>query len=144
LTYDQVDRDGDNIHGGVYEEYWISTNRYKRIYKSDNFTQTDYATDRGLYRQSDQQWPNGVQSEVRAEVAAPFAYAASLEGVRGKNVERTFSGYQLQCVLLERDQTISDPTQYCLNLAVRCCAMISGTVGTRPSTIESYRIVSGP
>ena len=113
LTYDQFDRDGDNIHSGVYEEYWTSTNRYKRIYKSDNFTQSDYATDRGLYRQGDQQWPNAVQSEVRAEVVAPFAYAASLEGVHGKNVERTFSGYKLRCVLLERDQKISDPTQYC-------------------------------
>jgi hypothetical protein len=31
LTYDQFDRDGDNIHSGVYEEYWTSTNRRKRI-----------------------------------------------------------------------------------------------------------------
>lgn len=99
LTYDLFDRDGDNIHSGVYEEYWISTNRYKRIYKSDNFTQTDYATDRVLYRQGDQQWPNGIQSEIRAEVVAPFTYAASLEGVHGKNVERTFERLQIAMLL---------------------------------------------
>jgi hypothetical protein len=28
-------------------------------------------------------------------------------------VERTFSGYKLQCALIERDSGISDPTQYC-------------------------------
>jgi hypothetical protein len=113
VTCDQFDEDGDNIHSGVYEEYWAGAKKYKRIYKSDNFNQTDYATDKGLYRRGDQQWPNGVQSQVRADVVAPFSYAASLEGFHGRNVERTFSGYKLQCVLVERDQKISDPTQYC-------------------------------
>jgi hypothetical protein len=117
VTYDQFDEEGDNIHSGVYEEYWAGAKKYKRIYKSDNFNQTDYATDKGLYRRGDQQWPNGVQSQVRADVVAPFSFAASREGFHGRNVERTFSGYKLQCVLLERDQKISDPPQYCFELS---------------------------
>jgi hypothetical protein len=36
-----------------------------------------------------------------------------LQGYHGRNVERTFSGYKLQCVLIEKDSRISDPTQYC-------------------------------
>lgn len=113
LTYDQFDEDGDNVHSGVYEEYWVGASKYKRIYKSDNFNQTDYATDKGLYRHGDQQWPDRAQSQVRAEVIAPFSYAATLQGFHGRKVERTFSGYKLQCVLVERDSGISDPTQYC-------------------------------
>jgi hypothetical protein len=113
VTYDQFDEDADNVHSGVYEEYWVGVKKYKRIYKSDNFNQTDYATDKGLYRHGDQQWPDRAQSQVRTEVVAPFSYAASLQGFHGKNVERTFSGYKLQCVLLERDYEISDPSQYC-------------------------------
>jgi len=35
LTYDQFDEDGDNVHSGVYEEYWAAAKKYKRIYKSD-------------------------------------------------------------------------------------------------------------
>jgi hypothetical protein len=113
VTYDQFDEDGDKVHSGVYEEYWVGGKKYKRIYKSDNFNQTDYATDKGLYRHGDQQWPDQAQSQVRAEVIAPFAYAATLRGFHGRNVERTFSGYKLQCVVIERDSGISDPTQYC-------------------------------
>ncbi len=113
VTHDQFDEDGDNVHSGVYEEYWIGAKKYKRIYKSDNFNQTDYATDKGLYRHGDQQWPDRAQSQVRLEVIAPFNYAATLLGFHGRNVERTFSGYKLQCVLIEGDSEISDPTQYC-------------------------------
>jgi hypothetical protein len=113
VTYDQFDEDGDNVHSGVYEEYWVGAKKYKRIYKSDNFNQTDYATDKGLYRHGDQQWPDRAQLQVRAEVIAPFSYADTLEGFHGRTVERTFSGYTLQCVLIERDSGISDPTQYC-------------------------------
>src|SRR5437879_1452262 len=97
----------------AYEKYWAGKKKYKRIYKSDNLNQTDYATDKGLLRQGDQQWPDGAQSQVRSEVIAPFYYAATLQGFHGRNVMRTFSGYKLQCVFIERDSGISDPTQYC-------------------------------
>ena len=113
VTYDQFDNDGDNIHSGTYEEYWVGPKKYKRMYKSDNFNQTDYATDKGLYRYGDQKWPDRAQSQVRAEIIVPFSYAAALEGLHGRNAERTFSGYKLQCVLIERDPPVSDPTQYC-------------------------------
>lgn len=113
VTYDQFDEDGDNVHSGVYEEYWVGSRKYKRIYKSDNLNQTDYATEKGLYRRGDQQWPDRAQSQVREEVIAPFSYAASLEGFHARNLERTFSGHKFQCVLIERDSGISDPIQYC-------------------------------
>jgi len=113
VTYDQFDEDGDNVHSGVYEEFWVGAKKYKRSYKSDDFNQTDYATDKGLFRCGDQQWPNRAQLQVRAEVVAPFSYAATLQGFHGRNLERTFSGHKLQCVLIERNSGISDPTQYC-------------------------------
>jgi hypothetical protein len=113
VTYDQFDEDGDNVNSGVCEEYWVGAKKYKRIYKSDNLNQTDYATDKGLYRHGDQRWPNRAESQVRAEVITPFSYAATLQGFHGRNLERAFSGYKLQCVLIERDSGISDPTQYC-------------------------------
>jgi hypothetical protein len=113
VTYDQFDEDGDNDDSGVYEEYWAGEKKYKRIYKSDNFNQTDYATDKGLFRLGDQQWPDRAQSQVRSEVIAPFSYAATLQGFHGRSVDRAFSGYELQCVFIERDSGISAPPQYC-------------------------------
>lgn len=113
VTYDQFDEDGDNVHSGVYEEYWAGAKKYKRTYKSDNFNQTDYATEKGLYRLGDQQWADRAQLQVRNEIVDPFSYAATLVGFRGRDVERIFSNYKLRCVLLEKDSEISNPTQYC-------------------------------
>lgn len=102
------------MHSGTYEEFWASPTEYKRIYKSDNFNQTDYATDRGLFRSGDQRWPNDVELQVRAEVIAPFSYAATLHGFRATSLERAFGDYSLSCVLIEKDSMrLSDPTQYC-------------------------------
>ena len=89
-----------------------------------------------------------AHSLVRPEVIAPFSYAASLHGFHGRNVERTFSGYKLQSVLIERGSEVSDPTQYCfdLNLTVPFFATPEDGVGSRPSTIEScrFRDVTSP
>jgi hypothetical protein len=114
VSYDQFDEDGDNIHSGVYEEYWAGAKKFKRSYKSDDFNQTDYATDKGLYRRGDQQWPSRTQLQVRAEMIAPFWYGATLvKGFHARNMERIFSGYKFECVTIERNQGASDPTQYC-------------------------------
>lgn len=113
MTYGQFDENGDNVHSGVYEEYWAGAKKYKRMYKSDNFNQTDYATEEGLYRLGDQQWADRAQLQVRNEIVDPFSYAATLVGFRGRDVERIFSDYKLRCVLLEKDSEISNPTQYC-------------------------------
>jgi hypothetical protein len=114
MTYDQFDEDGDNVHSGTYDEFWAGPQEYKQVYKSDNFNQTDYATERGLFRSGDQRWPNAVELQVRAEVIAPFSYATTLQGVRGTTVDRSFNGNNLQCVLIEKSSMgLSDPTQYC-------------------------------
>jgi|ERR1700722_2930645 len=113
VAYDQFDEDGDNVHSGVYEEYWAGVKKYKRIYKSDNLNETDYATEKGLYRLGDHQWPDRAQLQVRAEIVDPFSYVATLMGFHGRNVERIFGDYKLRCVLIEKDSEISNPTQYC-------------------------------
>lgn len=114
MTYDQFDEDGDNVHSGTFEEFWAGQEEFKQIYKSDDFNQADYATDRGLFRSGDQRWPNSTELQVPAEVITPFSYATTLKGFSGTSVERTFGGYNLTCVLLEKDSMkLSDPTQYC-------------------------------
>lgn len=114
VSYDQFDEDGDNVHSGTFEEFWAGPMKYKRIYRSDNFNQVDYATAHGLYRRGDQRWPDAAESQVQAEVIDPFWYAATLQGFHVRNVQRSFSGYGLECALIEnKSTTISDPTQYC-------------------------------
>jgi len=113
VTYDQFDEDGDNIHSGTYEEYWVGPKKFKRIYKSDTFNQADYATEKGLYRRGDQQWPDRSQLQVRSEIVDPFSYAYGLQGLHGRSVERVFSGYKLQCTATESNTGLVHPPEYC-------------------------------
>ena len=113
VSYEQFDEDGDNVHSGVYEEFWAGAKKYKRIYKTDDLNQTDFGTEKGLYRVGDQRWPKRAQLQVRTEILAPFAYGASLVDVHARSQPRIFNGYTLQCVMIERNSAISDPTQYC-------------------------------
>src|ERR1017187_545892 len=49
VSYDVFDEDGDNVNDGTYEEFWVGPKQYRLIYTSKDFTQTDIATDQGLY-----------------------------------------------------------------------------------------------
>jgi len=113
ISYDRYDEDGDNVDSGTYEEFWAGPNKYKRTYEGDNFKQTDYATEKGLFRRGDQRWPTPAELQVRSEVIDPFYYAATLHGFRTRSVEQSFSGYTFQCVVLENQLAISGLTQYC-------------------------------
>lgn len=115
LSYEQFDEDGDKVHSGTFEEFWAGPKKYKTIYKSDNLNQTDYATEKGLFRLGDQRWPSRAEIAAREEVVAPFAYAATLQGFRIGRVEHNFSGHMLDCVLFENTKGISTITQYCFD-----------------------------
>jgi hypothetical protein len=142
VSNDQFDEDGDNIHSGVYEEYWAGVKKFKRIYKSDDFNQADYGIDKGLYRQGDQKWPSRTQIQIRDEVIAPLYYGATLQkGFHARNLERTFSGYTFQCVAIERNSGISDPTQYCFEPGSSVLRYNRGW-GLGPDGVQQYRVVS--
>jgi hypothetical protein len=113
VTYDQFDEDGDNVHSGTYEEYWAGPQKYKRVYETDDFHQTDYATDKGLFRSGDQHWPDRAQSYVRSEIVDPFSYATTFPDAHARKVERTFNRYKLDCLVIEDKVALSDPPQYC-------------------------------
>jgi len=116
VSYDQFDEDGDNVHSGTYEEFWEGVDKYKRIYKSDNLNQTDYATPHGLYRLGDQSWPDKAQLQVREAIVEPFDYVETLLGFNAVTGERSFGSHKLRCVALENpSRKSSDPTQYCFD-----------------------------
>jgi len=114
ISYDQFDEDGDNVHSGVVEEFWGGPQRSRTNFKSDELSQTDFVTERGLYRAGDQRWQNRNESEVRLAVIDPFANAAMLHGFRLAPIERTFGDHTLRCDGFERTSGgISSPNQYC-------------------------------
>lgn len=114
IVYDQFDEDGDNVHSGVLEELWAAPKKYRISYTSDNLNQTDYGTEKGLFRLGDQRWPSPAEIQIREEVVEPFSFAATLKDFHATNTERSFGIHKLDCVLLEREPaTVGDPSQYC-------------------------------
>jgi len=114
IEYDQFDGDGDNFNSGVFEELWAGPRKYKLSYKSNDLNQTDYATEDGLFRLGDQRWPKRGEMQVPSEIVDPFSFAATLQDVHSKGIERAFGVHTLDCVVFESGPgKISTPTQYC-------------------------------
>jgi len=109
LTYDQFDEDGDNVHSGSFEEFYVGPKRYKQILTGDVINQIDVATDAGLYRSGDQTWISQVELQVQNEVLSPV-HRASLkrDHTHAEAIDWPVGKINLPCVILRRtDMTIS-------------------------------------
>jgi len=99
-TFDKFDEDGDNVDSGTYEESWISERQYRVTYTSNSFTQTDVATEAGLYRTGNEKWPPELQTRVRDEFVRPMFRELDLQFAKPERKMRDFGKTQLPCVML--------------------------------------------
>jgi hypothetical protein len=110
LAYDHFDSDGDNDSSGTYEEFWAGPKKYKRVYTSEAFTQTEIATERGLFFIGNQKWPGMIETQVREEVVEPL-YREKLSRLPTKldKLDWSIGPVKLPCVVLRNpDLVISD------------------------------------
>jgi hypothetical protein len=127
ITYEQFDEDGDKIHSGSMDEIWAGPKKFRRTYASDNFSQTDFATDHGLFRQGDQRWPNRAELQVRTAIVEPFNYASTFSDVQLTNFTAAFGPHNLDCVALDkRSGGISSATQYCFDPGTEVLRYVRG------------------
>ena len=97
--YEVYDTDGDNVDSGVYEEIWKGPKRYRRSYTGPDFTQTDYASAKGLYRSGNQEWLKGPVGMVRRLVVEPFDYLGSDPQTSLKRKIRNFNQMHFVCLV---------------------------------------------
>ncbi len=105
VSYDKYDEDGDNVDSGTYEEYWVSPKQYRLSYSSQDFTQTDIATEDGLFRTGEQKWPGELQTRVRDEFVRPMFREMDLQFAKPEKKTREFGKVKLPCVMLPRKDT---------------------------------------
>jgi hypothetical protein len=60
------------MENGVFEEWWVNPHTYKLSYGRKGFVQTDYASDAGLFRMGEQQWPVGDEALIHQEITQPL------------------------------------------------------------------------
>ncbi|MGB8543632.1 MAG: energy transducer TonB [Candidatus Acidiferrales bacterium] len=113
VSYQIFDDKGRPQASGTYEELWLSEDKYKRSYSSPNFTQTDFATDRGLFRSGNQNWPGPQETLVRTELLEPVPAGLNLSGLRLENNRRSIDKIDLRCVALKADWTFFANDAYC-------------------------------
>ncbi len=100
VTYDKFDEDGDNVDSGTYDEFWVGPKQYRLSYTSPDFTQTDIASEKGLFRIGDQKWPGELQTRVRDGFVRPMFREMNLEYAKTEKRTRDFGKAQLPCILL--------------------------------------------
>jgi hypothetical protein len=115
VNYDYLDEHGGIFDSGVFEEYWAGPKKYKSIYKSKRFNQTDYATPKGLFRSGDQRWPGRAEFEVRSQLADPFFLASDITATKLWKVSQHFGKSTLDCFQFERKYMADPgaPLEYC-------------------------------
>lgn len=100
VSYQTFDVNSQPKISGSYEELWISPKKYRRTYTSTSFSQTDFATDHGLYRSGNANWPSAVETSVRADLLQPVPADIDLREVVLEENSRSFGQAQLQCISL--------------------------------------------
>jgi hypothetical protein len=100
VSYDQYDEDGDNVDSGTYEEFWVRASQYRITYTSQDFKQTDFATENGLFRSGNDKWPGELQTRVRDEFVRPMFRELNLQFAKPEKKMRDFGKVQLPCVML--------------------------------------------
>lgn len=102
LTYEQFDEDGDNVHSGSFDEFYVGPKKYKKVFTGDVFNQVDVATSSGLYRSGDESWPGIIQLQLQTEVLDPLHRATlNRDHTKAKEVTQSIGKSQLPCVVLK-------------------------------------------
>jgi TonB family protein len=97
-SYETFDEKGKSTGTGTYEEWWVSDKQYKRSYTSASFTQTEYATEKGIYRSGEQTWPKVPLSLLRPSLLAPLPSPDDLVGATFAVEKHALGGMNLQCL----------------------------------------------
>lgn len=96
-SYTVFDKDGKDPVNGVFEEWWTGPHTYKLSYSRPGFSQTDYATDAGLYRQGEQAWPRGEELWIPISLMEPMPDLRGIKDLALRKAEFTGEA-KLRCV----------------------------------------------
>ena len=108
VAYRTFDDGGHPDASGTYEEFWVAGKKYKAIFVGAKFSQTDYSTDRGLYRIGAQEWPDRAEMMVITDVLHPVPVLTGFRDFELKKRDRSFGKTKLLCITLKPKETNSN------------------------------------
>lgn len=99
-TFRIMTREGQPEDEGTYEEWWISPAQYKSSFTTKNFTQTDYADGKRLFREGSQDWASGWEMLLRANLLDPVPDPAQLKDFILDKHTQPAGQISLECVAI--------------------------------------------
>lgn len=107
LSYDEFDEDGDNVHSGTVEEFYVTAKKYRKIIKTDEFSQIEVADGNDLYRSGAQDWPPQTTLQAAREILSPLYDASEFSDFGPDKLDWTIGKTTLSCVALSNGRILS-------------------------------------
>jgi len=99
-AYTFFDKDGKPEDEGTYEEWWVSSNKYKRSFSSAKVKQIEYATGAGLFREGTQDWLSGNEMLLRSNLIEPLPDTEFLKEFKPERDTQSIGKGTFDCVTL--------------------------------------------
>ena len=111
VTYKLLGEDGKSADQGTFEEFWDNPTKFKRTFTGGNFNQTDYGTEKGIFRAGQRQSIPILISDIRRDFVMPTLSSEAVEHSSFNLHSVDSKGAKLICV---RFATLPDPgLTYC-------------------------------
>lgn len=98
--YSAFELNGQFAYEGTYEEWWLDATHYKVRFTTGQFTQTDYATGDGLFRQGKREWLGGRELRLRTSLLDPLPEAGELSEFEVSKWSPPGARGSVSCVLM--------------------------------------------
>jgi TonB family protein len=128
-SYTLTDESGKVTDEGTYEEFWVSSTKYKRIYAGNAFSQTDYGTDKNTMRVGSKEPVPVLLEQARREFANPLPDPGLVGKARFELKETETSGIKLEC-LHSTGAPLGTNRTYCVGADKPFVRIISSGMGS--------------
>lgn len=99
-TFQVLDREGHVTDSGTYEELWAAPTHYKRTIATSTFTQTDYATEKGVFRSGRSEQPPMLINDLHREIVDPTLNPQTIAHDSFSSTSLDLNSDELTCLMI--------------------------------------------
>jgi TonB family protein len=99
-TYQLLGDDGKPTDQGTYEEFWVSSTKYKRIFTGNNLSVSEYGTDKGELRSGASQSFSPPLLDAQHDLVEPFPTEKTIQTSEFSIKQIDSNGAKLSCLSL--------------------------------------------
>jgi TonB family protein len=130
-TYRSLDDESKVKDEGTYEEFWVSSKKFKRTFIGTSFAQTEYGTDKGILVSGQQSPQPDFMNQLRNEFVNPIVIPEPIQRTKFELKQREVGGIKFDCLNTMTSAGIPWGTVSCLGLGKSILLINSSQGGTQ-------------